>query len=390
MAVSNYCLTFASNFSQMRKLVVILIVYTLGLLQTFAQQTDTLATEPEWVVIQRDTIYYEPTPDSLSATASTQPKQMKEMISALAFRFRHLFDHLDVGLNLGTTGLGLDAALPISESFQLRAGFSFIPKFDYNMSFGVEVGDDPATSDSKFERLSGMLESFTGYKVDNTINMVGQPTSWNFSLIADFKPFKNKQWHLSAGFYVGPSQIAKAFNTTEDMPSLMAVGIYNNLYDRLTRDDPETGLPWFVEHSAVEEMMGVALDPGMLFELRERVQKYGRMGIHVGNFKETGAAYNMEPDANSMVKAKMKVNSFKPYLGFGYSGRLLKNSDKYRIGFDCGAWFWGGTPSITTHDGTDLANDVENIGGKVGSYVDFFSAFKVYPVLSVRISRSIF
>ena len=359
-------------------------------MQAFAQQPDTLATETEWVVIQRDTIYVDQTPDSLSAPVPTPIKQKKEKGSFPAFRFGQLIDHLDIGLSLGTTGIGIDAALPVNESFQLRAGFSFMPKFDYSMSFGVEVGDDPATSDSKFERLSGMLESLTGYKVDNSIDMVGQPSLWNFSLIADIKPFKNKHWHLSAGFYLGPSQIAKAYNTTEDMPSLMAVGIYNNLYDRLTRDDPDTGLPWFVEHSEVEELMGVALDPGMLFELRERVQNYGRMSIHVGDLKDTGTAYKMEPDANSMVKAKMKVNSFKPYLGFGYSGRLLKNSDKYRIGFDCGAWFWGGTPSITTHDGTDLANDVENIDGKVGSYVDFFSAFKVYPVLNVRISRRIF
>jgi hypothetical protein len=52
--------------------------------------------------------------------------------------------------------------------------------------------------------------------------------------------------------------------------------------------------------------------------------------------------------------------------------------------------FWGGTPSLYNHEGVDLANDVENIGGKVGDYVDLFKAFKVYPVLSLRITKTIF
>ena len=40
--------------------------------------------------------------------------------------------------------------------------------------------------------------------------------------------------------------------------------------------------------------------------------------------------------------------------------------------------FWGGTPEVVTHDGTDLAKDVENIGGKVGDYVRFVKSLKVY------------
>ena len=300
------------------------------------------------------------------------------------------FGHLDAGFTLGTTGIGLDAAMPINDAIRLRAGFSFMPKFDYPMSFEVQVGDDPTTSNSKFERLSSMLEVFTGNKVDNRIDMIGQPTYWNFNFMADIFPFHNKHWHLTAGFYLGPSQIAKAFNTTEDMPSLVSVGIYNNLYEELTRDDPATGLPWFIEHSRIEEILGFSLDHAQLFQMRELLQSNGRMGIHVGDYKTSGKPYMMEPDENSMAKAKIKMNSLKPYIGFGYQGKLLKNDDRYHIGFDCGAMFWGGTPRITTHDGTSLTKDVENIGGHVGDYVDFFKVFKVFPVVNLRVTRTIF
>ena len=100
--------------------------------------------------------------------------------------------------------------------------------------------------------------------------------------------------------------------------------------------------------------------------------------------------YRMEPDNNCTVSATVKVNSFKPYLGFGYGGRLFKNDDRYNISFDAGLMFWGGTPDIITHDGTNLSKDVINIGGKVGDYVDLISGVKAYPVLNLRITRRLF
>ena len=122
--------------------------------------------------------------------------------------------------------------------------------------------------------------------------------------------------------------------------------------------------------------------------------------------------FRLEPDANNNVSATIRVNSFKPYLGFGYGGRFFRDNDIYHISFDAGILFWGGTPRITTNDihkvtfspnedyteaiknetiepGVNLAKDVYNIPGKVGDYVKFFKGFKVYPVLELRLSRRI-
>jgi len=379
--------------NSMNKIAIILTAMSLSANESFAIQDNMPSTLIERGITQKDSIFYEDCsvilPQSLEEEANAV-KPQKAFTESISSYTKDAFKNLDLGITLGTTGIGIDGSTFVNNWLQVRAGFSFMPKFDYGMTFGVQVGDDPSTSDSKFERLSGMLESFTGYQVDNSIDMVGQPTYWNANITADFFPFRNKNWYLSAGVYIGSSRIAKAFNTTEDMPSLMAVGIYNNLYSHLTKDDPETGLPWYVEHSISEEILGVSLDPMMLMEMRTRFADYGRMGIHVGDYKSDGTAYIMEPDENSMVKAKITANSVKPYFGFGYKGRLLKNNDRYHIGFDCGALLWGGTPSIKTHDGTDLAKDVTNIGGKVGTYVDFFKAFRVFPLLNIHITKTIF
>ena len=79
----------------------------------------------------------------------------------------------------------------------------------------------------------------TGYQVNNYVDVIGVPTFYNFNLFVDVFPFKqNKHWHFTAGFYWGNSQIAKAYNTTEDMPSLVAVGIYNTMYEKAIKKEP--------------------------------------------------------------------------------------------------------------------------------------------------------
>lgn len=299
------------------------------------------------------------------------------------FKEHDVFQHLDASVTLGTTGIGFDVSSPVGDYVNLRAGFDFMPHFHHNMNFGVQVGE---TNDkSKFNKLATYLEELTGYKVNDYVKMIGLPTYNNVKLLVDVFPFKqNKCWHVTAGFYLGPSKIAEAYNSTEDMPSLLAVGIYNHIYPKAINEEP------FITVTMDGVQQGWPDDPEIQEKLHKKFAGYGRMGMHVGNYKSDGTPYMMEPGEDGMVKASVKVNSFKPYLGIGYGGRLFKNSDKYHVAVDCGVLFWGGTPSIKTHDGTDLAKDVDHIGGKVGDYVDLISSFKVFPVLNVRFVKSIF
>ncbi len=308
-----------------------------------------------------------------------------------------MFNHLDLGITLGTTGIGIDAAMPVGNYVKLRTGFEVLPRFNYNMDFGVESFDEEGVpTGSSIEKMSELLYSLTGFKTDQNITMKGKPTLWNFKFLIDIYPFKNnKHWHITAGFHWGPSKIAEAVNAIEDSPSLFAIGMYNHLYDIAYKD-------WVLGIATpiieTESTGPIFLDPA----IEKKLVSYGRMGIPLGKYShditdaegniiyKKGDNYYMEPNENSMVYADASTNSFKPYLGFGYEGRLIKGNDKYKIGFDAGVMFWGGTPSIVTHDGTDLINDVEDIRGKVGDYVDLVKKFKVYPVLNLRITRTIF
>lgn len=345
---------------------------------------------------------------SLSAYAQTdQPQQMpvlneqpSEYIPVFQYWQEHnIFQHLDLSVTGGTTGIGIEASSPIGEYFQLRAGYEFMPRFTVKMDFDVMLGGESAVGSEKFAQMQKMMYGFSGYMVEDHVDMLGKPTMNNFKFLLDVFPFKeNKHWHFTAGFYWGPSKFAEADNTTESMTSLLSVGIYNRMYERACNDYP---LMDWEEMGIDEEIIDKYHLNVVPTELYNKIKSYGRLGFGVGTFKHdvtdnkgvvhhAGERYNMEPDTDCMVHVRAKSNSFKPYLGFGYGGNMVKGHDDWKISFDAGVWFWGGTPDLYTHDGINLTKDVENIGGQVGDYVDLFKAFKVYPVLNLRITKRIF
>ena len=325
--------------------------------------------------------------------------------------FKKYFHHLDVGVTLGTTGLGVDVSMPVYDNVCLRTGFNYMPRVEVPMTFGIQVGDDPTRSASKFAKMASVLQDITGNPVDDHVEMLGKAKMWNWNLLVDVYPLKqNKHWRVTAGFFLGPSTIAESFNKTESMASLVAVGIYNNMYDKLHgKTKRELAGVKLIDLSVLgDEYKDLHFDLDMLLTLQKGFDSAGRMGIHLGDFKdkyvtdENGEIvkdangnpkklpYFMTPDDDDMVKANLKVNAFKPYIGFGYEGRLVKGNDRLTVSVDAGIMMWGGKPSLLTHDGTDLINDVEGVTGKVGDYVSVMSNLAVFPVANVRFAYTIF
>lgn len=299
--------------------------------------------------------------------------------NALEYLKSFKIEHLGVSAGVGTAGFSLEASTPVNEWIQIRTGLSFTPSISTKMGFGVQVGDgkdekydqDGNRIETKFEKMSGYMESITGYKVDDRVDMNCHARFANFKLLVDVLPFANKDWHLTAGFYWGNKLIGRACNTTEDMTTTMAVGIYNSVYEKAINDE------------ALYQNMYLPPD------ICDKFVAYGRMGMHVGDFKKDGAPYMMVPAADGTVRAWARVNAFKPYLGFGWNHAIESHSE-WRYGFDAGLLFWGGVPNVYTHDGVSLTNDVTNLEGKVGSVISFVKCFPVYPLLEFKISRTIF
>lgn len=101
-----------------------------------------------------------------------------------------IFDHLSAGLTLGTTGIGIDVAAPITEYLQVRAGYNFFSGFKYK-------------EDVKY-RAKGRATEKT--EVEGKIHL------GTAKLLFDVYPFKNSMFHATAGFFIGTSEIITAQN----------------------------------------------------------------------------------------------------------------------------------------------------------------------------------
>lgn len=311
------------------------------------------------------------------------------------------FEHLDLGLTIGTTGIGLELKTPVHNIVNIRTGVDYMPPFSYGMDFGLHLGDDQrgkyildANGKPKldangnpqlttFGRLAEKLQEMTQYEVDDKVTMEGHPTLVNFKFLVDVHPFKNKKWRLTAGFYAGSTRIAKGQNTLEDAPSLFAVSIYNNIYERVKNEEPV--------------LFGAELPP----DISERIINYGQIGMVLGTYSrdivdeggnvlhQKGESYRMLPGKKDMmVRTRLMANAVRPYLGFGYGGPV-SHSKRVDCSFDAGLLYVGDI-HVYTHDGTCLSHDVEQYGHSIKGAMDFFNAVKVYPVLNFRLAYRLF
>lgn len=322
----------------------------------------------------------------LSSFATTVVGPSERPESIIEKMNRHgILNSIEVAANIGTTGLGLEVASPITEWAKLRAGFDWMPPFSVPMNFDLNSYVDGKITD-KFDMISDMMYNLSGMTIDKEVMMDSKPTMTTFRLLVDVYPFKNdRHWHVTAGFFIGGSSMGTSINKMTEMPSLLALNMYNRFYEGFTKIEDFT--EYFIDNPLFGD---VYLDPEIaismgpdLKELQSKLIRVGELGVHVGDYKD-GTPYMMKPDKDGTVSAKAKVNRFRPYLGFGYGGDLSPDG-KWHASFDAGAQFWGGAPKVTTHDGTVL-NDLINLRGKVDTYMNFMKAIPVYPTINFRIS----
>lgn len=295
----------------------------------------------------------------------------------------HIADHLDIGVSLSTMGLGLELQTPVTKWVNVRAGIDWMPRFNVPLSFDLNTYSG-GVSTGNFNNVAEMVYDLTGIEMDETVHMNGKGSMTNFKFMIDFFPVpENRHWHITAGFFAGTSMIAKAYNTYDEKPTLVGLNIYNRAYEYFTNLESVYDVPLGG---------GNYMDPEIVRDLQSKFREYGRMGIHIGDFKN-GNPYIMDPAPDGTISAKAFVNHFKPYLGAGYSTDLDREK-RWHFGVDVGAIFWGGAPKVINHDyntgqDIDFTKDLVNIKGKVGKYVKTCKAFPVYPLVAIRFSYSI-
>ena len=275
-----------------------------------------------------------------------------------------LFKHLEVSLTLGTSGVGLDVAVPVSQIVQVRLGYDYMPRFKKQFRMNLAGGGEAARQyngqgnriKTKFDKIQQHLYEETGMEIDDHILLTGQLSMHNLKALVDVYPFKDdKHWHFTAGIYYGPAQIAKTEDNDESATTLSLMELYNKEYEEASSSDA--------------------------------IKSYGRLTLYPGD--KNGKPCLVDPADDGSVSISVKTNAIKPYLGFGYTGRLISSRDDWKVSAELGFWIWGGAPKQRMHDGTSMS-DLSNIPGALGNYVKVINYLKVYPVLSVRFAKTIF
>lgn len=240
-----------------------------------------------------------------------------------------LFNHVAVGVSVGTDGIGIDAATTLNSYFQIRAGVNFLPGLNLNKELDIS-GIDYSSIPDEYQALID--------RIPQKAEIKAEPKMTNFKVLLDFYPFKKSSFHLTGGFYAGNQDVIKAYT---DNGELKAVTDYNNI----ALNNPQFNLP--------------------------------QLGLELGD-------YLLTPDENGNVNAEIRTNGFKPYLGIGFGRAVPKKRLGFR--FDMGVQFWG-TPKVYCND---IELKAEDLGGEEGDVLKYISKATVYPVISFRLCGRIF
>lgn len=246
---------------------------------------------------------------------------------------KNCFNHLSVGLGVGTTGIGFEVGTTVCPFITMRTGVDFMPGVSY-------------TTSMDFDRPEGW------YDIPQVVRRTYLPTddittdfkvSSSFvsgKLLFDIYTGKNSMFHFTVGAYFG----SRAFATAQARGEVIyGVGLFNQHID--------------------EHVAGIGTEK-ILLEGYE-------LGVDKGR-----------------AKASARVNGFRPYVGIGVG----RTTPRKRVGvkFELGAQFWGKPKAHDHVRGEDVTKDYPGISSDLADGLNIAGKIIAYPTLKVSVFGRIF
>lgn len=235
---------------------------------------------------------------------------------------RGVFNHVGVNVGVGTEGISVGVAAPLTNFLEFEAGVNVMPGFKVNDDLTIETQTVPVT--------------YNGYSTtvqipDAKVNAKGDFSRTTFNIKANVYPFGgNSKFFVAAGLSFGGKKIAKVNGTSEELRGIV-----------------ENQFPQYKD---------LILDA---------------IGANLGG-------YNIKFDDSYSISGDVRCNSVRPYLGLGF-GRLVP---KNRIGFrfELGCQFMGKLKVYQNDTELDL-NQMMKDAGADDDISKFVNNWKYYPVL---------
>lgn len=250
------------------------------------------------------------------------------------------FSNLSLGIEFfSTTGFGIELATPLSPHFALRGGVSMLP-ISYSTTFGAPVdqgiiGDinDAIASQPQISTILAQKGLPTRAEdISTDVNTTASLNLVNGKLLFDYYPSAKRAFHITAGLYIGSSQLIKLKGKMDQ-----AVDVLNVLKDN--------NVDFFDRSYVIDQEKG-----------------YQLTGNNIKN-----------------ITGRLNINSVKPYLGLGF-GRAVPKS-RVGVTFEIGA-FYQGTPALKS----DSENIQKLIDGELSGVTEVLNKLPIYPVLSLKLN----
>ncbi|MCL2597431.1 MAG: hypothetical protein FWD66_07195 [Paludibacter sp.] len=254
------------------------------------------------------------------------------------------FNHFSTGIEISTTGFGLEVATPLSPNFIIRGGFSILP-YKYNASFELNVSQSilDKIDEAVIEHpdIVDILQQkglpTRAENISRDINTNASLKMANGKLLVDYYPSIKSSFHISAGVYFGSGDILKVKGKMDE-----ATNVLNVLKDYADVD-------YFNETYVIDESKGYQLSGKDIMDLQ----------------------------------GKLKVNPVKPYIGLGF-GRAIPVR-RVGVNFEIGA-IYQGTPKLISSS----ANIQKLIDNELSDISAVLKRISLYPVVSVKLYVKIF
>ena len=249
-----------------------------------------------------------------------------------------LFNHMSVGLGLGTTGISVDVAAPICPYVAVRGGADILPNISFHPALDLGFSQDVKDFFQEW-----FPEALPNKRMPDKIDFDGKLKFSAGHLLFDVYPFKNSSFHVTAGAYLGGKELVN-MDTSGDQILLKTIYEYNKTME--------------------------LIDPDL------------KVGVKLGN-------YFLEPNKDGVIKTTVEVNALRPYIGIGF-GRAIPAKHRFACNFDLGLQFWG-TPKVYL-EGENGKTRLEksDLDPESAKALKKLSETTFWPVLNVRCAYRIF
>lgn len=247
-----------------------------------------------------------------------------------------LFNHLTVGVNAGTTGIGIELGTTINPYLGLRAGYEFMPTFTVTNTFKY---DRPkALNNVPAELLNERYVNIPEYGAK--IDAKGNPLIHQGNVLLDIFIGKKSSFHFTVGAYFGKEEIVRLRAADK---TIAAVELYNS--------DIKNGY--------------VKAEPEYPNGIDVEFEGY-KIGMQQGR-----------------AELDIKTNAFRPYFGIGFGRTVPRNTIGCR--FDFGVEYIGKYKVYDKYKNHEVTKDEPGISKDFQDVIKILNNIPVYPCLKLSV-----